>query len=127
MQRLQSHFRAEEVRRREKREEEDADADYQSALMEPAHVFSLSQTRIGRKRKREKGQGGLSDEDDPWPALAIKRRREIEEKEKEKGKGGLVGLHDVVLAPPKFAVKGLGKGKGYMYKRGGVRIAGEVD
>ncbi|KAI4238165.1 MAG: hypothetical protein LQ349_001275 [Xanthoria aureola] len=39
---------------------------------------------------------------DPWAVVAANRKREQEAKEKGEGKGGLVGLHDVVLAPPKF-------------------------
>lgn len=60
-----------------------------------------------RKRRKKQGGGegsddGGEDDEDPWAVVAANRRREQEEKEKGEGKGGLVGLHDVVLAPPKF-------------------------
>ncbi|KAL8686594.1 MAG: hypothetical protein Q9218_006997, partial [Villophora microphyllina] len=49
--------------------------------------------------------GEESEDDDPWAVVAANRKREQEEKEKRitGGGAGLVGLHDVVLAPPKFS------------------------
>ncbi|KAI4225035.1 MAG: hypothetical protein L6R36_004205 [Xanthoria steineri] len=65
----------------------------------------------GGKKRGGSGKEGVDDDDDgddddddedPWAIVAANRKREQEEKEKGEGKGGLVGLHDVVLAPPKF-------------------------
>ncbi|KAI4230568.1 MAG: hypothetical protein LQ352_008437, partial [Teloschistes flavicans] len=55
----------------------------------------------------EVNKGGESeDEEDPWAVVARNRKREMEERERVGGAGGgggLVGLHDVVQAPPKFS------------------------
>ncbi|KAL8815794.1 MAG: hypothetical protein Q9223_005102, partial [Gallowayella weberi] len=62
--------------------------------------------RRGKGRGGSGGEGSGDEDGDPWAVVAANRRREQEEKAKEKekgdGKGGLIGLHDVVQAPPKF-------------------------
>jgi hypothetical protein len=108
MQRMQREWRVEEERRRAKREElaeEEEDGDGE------AGGGRRGGTKAG-KRKDEEEEG------DPWAGIAAKPLQ-------EGGGGGLVGLHDVVLAPPKFKkalgerfkIGGGGKGVGVGLKR----------
>ncbi|KAL8670128.1 MAG: hypothetical protein Q9168_005310, partial [Polycauliona sp. 1 TL-2023] len=79
MQRMQKEWREEDMRRKAKLQEAEEEAE---------------------EEEDENGNGGRVA--DPWAVVAANRRREQEEKEKGESRGGLVGLHDVVLAPPKF-------------------------
>lgn len=75
--------------------------------------------KMGRKKRGK--ERGTEEEGDVWAGIGGKALRE------EGGRGGgLVGLHDVVSAPPKFRgvggggkVGGVGKGKGVGLKRQG--------
>lgn len=88
MQRMQREWRVEEARRRAKIEE---------AREEEGDLESGDEV-VGKSRKKRKhNKGDKEDEDDPWAAVAAKRSNT------DVGSGGLVGLHDVVLAPPKLA------------------------
>jgi len=107
MQRMQREWRVEEERRRVKREEERG--------WEGGNAGAVGMVRRGEKkggkRKDEEEEGDL------WAGIAAKPLQQEE--------GGLVGLHDVVLAPPKFRkmpgerykVGGGGKGVGVGLKR----------
>jgi len=95
MHRMYGEWREADQRRKEKvaeaREEAEMEGEEGGAPVVPDGVG------------RTKGKGGREDEEeDPWAELA--RRRKVEEREQlaQRGGGGLVGLHDVVLAPPRF-------------------------
>ena len=110
MQKMQREWREEERRRKEKLEErEDED------LVEEDAVNDMVKGATKSKRKERKAgtrggpenEAGLSDDNDPWAHIKAKRLDEG----LEKTTGGLVGIHDVVLAPPKFSK--LPKGKDF--------------
>ncbi|KAL8767014.1 MAG: hypothetical protein Q9209_006368 [Squamulea sp. 1 TL-2023] len=109
MQRMQKEWREEEARRRAKLQEAEEEAEEEEEEAEGGGRVTLGATgkgkgRKGKRRKKKGGSGGegSDDDDDPWAVVAANRKRQQEEKEKGEGKGGLVGLHDVVQAPPKF-------------------------
>ncbi|KAI4120700.1 MAG: hypothetical protein LQ338_006824 [Usnochroma carphineum] len=116
MQRMQREWREVDRRLRERGEEEEE--------VEEDGGGAGKSAKKGKKRKG-KGKGGVEDDEDPWAVVAKNRKREQEEKEKEKeGRGGgLVGLHDVVLAPPKFERK---VKVGDVVKKGGLKRQVEV-
>ena len=95
MQRMQQQWREEDARRKMKREEAREDAeDIESGNELPA----TSKSKKGKKTGRKGNDGGTDElEGDIWASIAAKRR------EMEAAGGGLVGVHDVVLAPPKLA------------------------
>lgn len=108
---MQREWRVEEERRRGKREEL-----LEEEEEEGGDVGGGS--KGGRKGGKKGGrQNEEEEEGDPWAGIAAKPLR-------QEG-GGLVGLHDVVLAPPKFrkvprevyATGGGGKGVGVGLKR----------
>lgn len=104
MQRMQREWREEDRRRKEKaEEEEDHEAINEDGAVDPTKV-----ARKGKKKggKRKRGGGGVGaevedDEDDPWAHIRANRT--------DDSGAGLVGLHDVVLAPPKFTKVPKGK------------------
>ncbi|KAL8731386.1 MAG: hypothetical protein Q9166_003478 [cf. Caloplaca sp. 2 TL-2023] len=107
MQRMQEKWREEEARWKERAQEaeEEAAAEDNGEVAAEVGGSGRGKKKKGKRRKGKGGGGteGESDDDgDPWAVVAANRRREQEEKEKGDGKGGLVGLHDVVQAPPKF-------------------------
>ncbi|KAL9118172.1 MAG: hypothetical protein Q9187_005283 [Circinaria calcarea] len=90
MQRMQKEWREVEARRKEKleaamEEAEDEDEDLKISSRIPKSVSS-------KKGKRRKD----SDDEDPWTAVGKPQSAQITS-------GGLVGLHDVVQAPPQFS------------------------
>lgn len=116
MQRMQREWREEEARRkvrveeaREEEAEEDGEEFGEGYLGLSGVGKGKGKKKRGKRRTNGKGgsggDGGRVDDDDdddgdPWAVVAANRKRELAEK--EIGGGGLVGLHDVVLAPPKF-------------------------
>ncbi|KAI4144529.1 MAG: hypothetical protein L6R39_004140 [Caloplaca ligustica] len=104
MQRMQREWREQEARRKAKVEEmmEKAEEDEGAPIGGSGGVSGAGR----RKKRKGKGKGGGEDgghndeDEDPWAAVAANRKKEMEEKENRRG--GLVGLHDVVQAPPKF-------------------------
>ncbi|KAI4272479.1 MAG: hypothetical protein LQ337_005277 [Flavoplaca oasis] len=112
MQRMQKEWREADVRRKARLQEAEEEAEDEEEGTGGGRV-TTGVMRGGKgkrkgKRRKNKGGGEGSDEngddgEDPWAVVAANRRREQEEREKGEGKGGLVGLHNVVLAPPKFA------------------------
>ena len=84
LQKMQKQWREEDARRKarleEVKEEEELDFNTDDEI----------EGKESRKRLRKK-------EEDPWAAVAAKRLEATDQG------GGLVGLHDVVLAPPKLA------------------------
>ncbi|KAL8736921.1 MAG: hypothetical protein Q9181_002200 [Wetmoreana brouardii] len=105
MQRMQKAWREVEARRKAKlaaaKEEAEVEDDFddQGVISSGARVFGKS--KKGKRRKDRGDGGGESEDEDPWAVVAANRKREQEEKENRTG--GLVGLHDVVQAPPKFS------------------------
>lgn len=102
MQRMQAEWREVEARRKEKAEEardeafvDDSDHDGRVANLGTAAQGIGKGEKKGKKRKAD---GDGSDDGDPWAAIAAKRNEESVHK-------GLVGLHDVVQAPPQFSKK----------------------
>ncbi|KAL8824559.1 MAG: hypothetical protein Q9170_008119 [Blastenia crenularia] len=110
MQRMQKEWMEGDKKRRERGEEEAEEAkDGEDDRFGGPKVGSMGSKKGKKGRRRKKVANGelgeLEDDDeDPWAVVAANRKRELEAKEKEKdGRGGgLVGLHDVVQAPPKF-------------------------
>lgn len=106
MQKMQQDWRDEDRRRKEKLEEEgdkDVDEEGQDGLVKST---TKGKRKGGKKRRKGGDQGGDiddDDDDDPWAHIAAKR---LEENDAETASGsgaGLIGLHDVVLAPPTFS------------------------
>ncbi|KAL8853902.1 MAG: hypothetical protein Q9221_001209 [Calogaya cf. arnoldii] len=116
MQKMQKEWREADMRRKEKLQEAEEEAEEEEDGGGRVTVDAIGNGKGKKKKgKRRKSKGGSGrdgsddggggaddDEDDPWAIFAANRRREQDEKDKGEGKGGLVGLHDVVLAPPKF-------------------------
>ena len=90
MQRMQKEWREVEAKRKERSEEalEDVESGEEGAALDTM----MSTSKSGKKGKRRRGNG----DDDPWAALAQARGKT------SSTPGGLVGLHDVVQAPPQF-------------------------
>ncbi|KAL8916887.1 MAG: hypothetical protein Q9208_008289 [Pyrenodesmia sp. 3 TL-2023] len=118
MQRMQREWREEEGRRREWREEareEEGDGNRGEGGVVGGKGKKIKKKKKGKRRKGSSGRGGVgkdgggvggsydNKDNNPWAIIAANRQRELAEKEKgNAGGGGLVGLHDVVQAPPKF-------------------------
>lgn len=100
MQKMQMEWRVEEARRKAKRVE----------LREEQEMDGENEDIVGGvgvgKGKGKRGKTGRDEEGDLWADVGKGRVDDLAGRDTEKGKGkggGLVGLHDVVLAPPKFA------------------------
>ena len=130
MQKMQRQWREDDRRRRERAEEEadvdmgeDGERDVSGKINTMRLVGDNSQAN-GKKKKKKKNnpkknnrrkqhQLALSDleeddddDDDPWAAVARKRAEHMANstpKSSTPRDRGLVGLHDVVLAPPQFS------------------------
>ena len=110
LQRMQNEWREEDRRRKEKLEEEADEAVAEERMDE---LVKTTTKRMGKtdKKKRKGGDhgGGIDDDDDPWAHIAAKRLEENNAKTAPGSGAGLVGLHDVVLAPPRFSRLSRGK------------------
>ena len=99
MQRMQKEWREEEKRRKEKMEEDEeeleGDINEEDALL----PVSKSKTKKGKKGKRMKNASAEDSEEehDIWASIKAKPINTIDPQR------GLVGLHNVVQAPPKLA------------------------
>lgn len=102
MQKMQNEWREEERRRREKLEQKRDEAG-----VDEGGIDDL--LRVAKKTKRKGAKGTVNgvdvmdDEEDPWAHIKAKRIQGDEERDVDGSRGGLVGLHDVVLAPPKLS------------------------
>lgn len=108
MQRMQKEWREEDRRLRERMmpEGEDREGAVDEDDVEGMGVDDEEgDTKKARKKKGTRRKAKVGDEDDPWKELESKKRQQLATKERE-GIGGLVGLHDVVQAPPKFRKAG---------------------
>lgn len=127
MQRMQKEWREEEKRRKEKMEEEvlEKDVDEEGVdVMLAKSGTKKKKTKKGKRVKTGDSQSGEEEEGDIWAGIKAKRV------EVSNGQGGLVGLHDVVLAPPKLAKGKLreksGSGFGKISGGGGLKRIGEL-
>ena len=108
MQKMQKEWREEDKRRKEKREEEDDEDGDEDGAESPVTITGKS--KKGKKSKKGGGGNGAEEGDeDPWAHIKAKRI--------DTAGSGLVGLHDVVLAPPRFSKvpkgkENFGNGKG---------------
>lgn len=119
MQKMYKEWREEDKRMKEKREEE-ADEKVDEEGIEEVTAKTRGKRKGGKKkRRRADDRNELEDDEDPWAHIKAKQIDGV-------GFGaGLVGLHDVVLAPPKFSKvpKGkenfnIGKGEGGLKRQG---------
>lgn len=96
MQRMQKEWREVEAKRKEKLDEAREEAEEEDD--EAGHGQSVSQGAGGKRSKKGKRRKVIgeeaADEDDPWAVLKAARNEKS---------NGLVGLHDVVQAPPQFS------------------------
>lgn len=100
MQKMQKDWRDEDQRLRQKLEEE-ASSDEDDE--ESGHVgLGILGSRRAKRRAKDKVMGRTMkrDDDDPWANITAKRKAADESR--GGGTGGLVGLHDVVQAPPRL-------------------------
>ncbi len=117
MQRMQQEWRETDRRRKERAEEEEADMK-ENGDDEIGVGVGVGMNRAsdkiktkGKKKKKSKGDKNEpaqsdfdDDDDDPWAVVARKRAAEqAKNQASTSGARGLVGLHDVVLAPPKLS------------------------
>ncbi len=104
MQKMQKEWREEDRRRKEKLEEErddDVDEDATGEWLKPA---TKRNSKSGKKKGKRSGSGeDIDEDDDPWAPLIAKRVEENDARTAPGSGTGLVGLHDVVLAPPRFS------------------------
>ena len=105
MQRMQREWREEEKRRKENLQEEKEEG----AVDEegPEELIKVRKKR-GKKRKNGSTENSAEmddDDEDPWAHIKAKPIGDGD----TRGIGGLVGLHDVVLAPPRFSKVPKGK------------------
>ena len=112
MQRMQHEWRENDRKRRERAEEEDDAHVIEDDEMGVSEAINTSRRagHIGNaraeKKKKRRGNHQLAqtdlDDADPWASIA-RKRAEHAENPTSTGRGrGLIGLHDVVLAPPKL-------------------------
>ena len=98
MQRMVREWRAEEEKRRQRRQEEMEEREDGEIGNEQGYAEVAS----GRKkRKKRKAGEGAGEDEDIWAHIAPKPLSAAGDGGKEVG-AGLVGLHDVVQAPPRF-------------------------
>ena len=111
MQKMQREWREEDRRRKEKLEDEAGEDVYENDLGASLETATKLKSKSSKKKRKRGGHSGDTDnDDDPWAHLAAKRLQEDETKTAAGSGPGLVGLHDVVLAPPRFAKGKKGKG-----------------
>ena len=106
MQKVQKEWREEDRKRKEKlKEEEEEDENVDEGGQTETLKTATNRKNKGGKRKRNRGRYGedIDDDDDPWAYLAAKRLEENDAKTAFGSGEGLVGLHNVVLAPPRFS------------------------
>lgn len=106
MQKMYAEWREAEAKRKEQLAEEDDELEMErDEVGKESSRFSAS-TKTKRKSKRKRRKGSMMndgaedpDDDDPWSHITAKRK---ETPIASASPGGLVGLHDVVLGPPKL-------------------------
>ena len=123
MQRMQREWREEEKRRKEKMEDEGLEKDVDEEGVDALLTSSKTKkkTKKGKRMRAGDTQSG-EEEGDIWAGIKAKRVEVVN------GPGGLVGLHDVVQAPPKLT-KGKMKETSVLKKKngGGLKRIGELN
>ena len=128
MQRMQKEWREEEKRRKEKMEEDEEELEGNINEEDALLPVSKSKTKKGKKGKRMKNASAEDSEEehDIWASIKAKPINIIDPQR------GLVGLHNVVQAPPKL-LKGKIKekekqnyGVGKKSAAGGMKRIGEL-
>lgn len=106
MQKLYAEWREAEAKRKEQlaEEEDGSEMEKYEAGKERSRFSASTKTKQQVKGKGRKGPmmndgAEAPDDDDPWSHITAKRK---ENPIASASPGGLVGLHDVVLAPPKL-------------------------
>lgn len=121
MQRMQAEWREAAAKRKEKLAEEDEEAEAEAEEDEGwrgdgdgkiggigGKVKAGRKIKVKGKSKRKKGLATTQDNEDvddhdPWAVIAAKRLNNHSTSAPGSRSSGLVGLHDVVLAPPKLS------------------------
>ena len=103
MQKMQKEWREEDRRRKVKLEEEGVGNIDEDGMDELVKTTTTWKGNSGKKKTKRSGHGEDIDDDDPWAHLAVKRREENDAGIASGSGAGLVGLHDVVLAPPRIS------------------------
>lgn len=121
MQRMYKEWRTEEQRRREKRQEDDdeKEGDVDEGGVNDMLSVTQNQKKKGKKSGKRKRVDD-SEDDDPWAGIKAKKIEGVGEVKGGRG-GGLVGLHDVVQAPPKFTRVPKARGDVNIGKVGGLK------
>ena len=113
MQRMQQLWREEDTRLKEREREEkegsydEEEDDYEYGDGDDSGGKGKKKKKGGGGKRRRKGGGGDGDgrgeqEGDIWAEIKTKRALQVDEKGSGSLVGGLVGLHDVVQAPPRL-------------------------
>ncbi len=99
MQKMYKQWREEDKRMKEEAEEalsEVVNKDDEDVVKAMGVLEASSKRQAKRRRgKQAAGDNRSSDDEDPWARIKAKRKQ-------DESTGGLVGLHDVVQAPPRF-------------------------
>lgn len=104
MQKMQKEWREEDRRRKEELEEEKGEDVDEEGLDHLVKTTTRGKRKGGKKRRKGGDQSVvIDDDDDPWAHIAAKRLEENGAKTAAGSGAGLIGLHDVVLAPPRFS------------------------
>ena len=122
MQRMQKEWREEEKRRKEKLEEEGLEKDIDEEGVDALLTSSKTKKKEKPKGKRTDRDADKGEEGDIWAGIKAKPISAINPQ------NGLVGLHDVVQAPPKLAKakRKLKENTGLAKGGGGLRRIGEL-
>lgn len=106
MQKMYAEWREAEAKRKEQLAEEEYELEMEKDEVgkERSRFPASTKTKQKVKGKRKKGPmmndgNEAPDDDDPWSHITAKRK---ENPMASASPGGLIGLHDVVLAPPKL-------------------------
>lgn len=130
MQRMQKEWREQEARRKARLEQKEEEEKEDTVGFDDDEKGRGKSKNKGKRRKKNRGGGGAENEDedeDPWAVVAANRKREQEDKENDVKGRGLVGLHDVVQAPPKLErVPKVKMGVGDAVKKGGLKKQVEI-
>lgn len=107
MQKMYAEWREAEAKRKEQlaEEEDELETEKDEVERERSRLPASAKTKQKVKGKRRKGPmmndgNEALDDDDPWSHITAKRKKNPIA---SASPGGLVGLHDVVLAPPKLS------------------------
>ncbi|MCJ1417664.1 hypothetical protein MMC32_004008 [Xylographa parallela] len=97
MHRMYKEWREVEAKRKEQAEEEEAEIEDKELEAEGSRRVRGTVATGGKRKRKASG----SDDEDPWAAVG--KNRDVQSRNGKGSSAGLVGLHDVVLAPPQFS------------------------